>query len=272
MIPRFVAFLRRQPRWILIAIGLLWVAVLAGLDYVAPLELSFLTLYVAPVLFLVWFVGPAAGFLGAAVCAAFWIWEDVLSAHAHPTFKLHVTDWNLAVRAAFCSSSHGSSPSSSAPSSASGTWRRNDSSTTSGSPKRSRRASSRAATRRSGDWIATASAARPTGVAGDYYDFLPLEPGRTGIAVGDVAGKGLPAALLMASLQGSLRSLVTLSTNGPASLAADLEHPAPRPDGAEPLRHVLLGGLRRAAAFPDLGQRRPQRPDASSRRRAPSNG
>jgi sigma-B regulation protein RsbU (phosphoserine phosphatase) len=43
------------------------------------------------------------------------------------------------------------------------------------------------------------------GVGGDYYDFVSARPGRLGIAVGDVAGKGIPAALLMAGLQASLR-------------------------------------------------------------------
>ncbi len=43
------------------------------------------------------------------------------------------------------------------------------------------------------------------GVGGDYYDFLQIAGGRIGIAVGDVAGKGIAAALLMASLQASLR-------------------------------------------------------------------
>ena len=43
------------------------------------------------------------------------------------------------------------------------------------------------------------------GVGGDYYDFLELEDGRLGIAIGDVSGKGIAAALLMASLQASLR-------------------------------------------------------------------
>ncbi len=43
------------------------------------------------------------------------------------------------------------------------------------------------------------------GVGGDYYDFIGLPDGRMGIAIGDVSGKGIAAALLMASLQASVR-------------------------------------------------------------------
>ena len=51
-----------------------------------------------------------------------------------------------------------------------------------------------------------AGTCRPAfGVGGDYYDFLLLPDGRLGIAIGDVSGKGIPAALLMASLRASLR-------------------------------------------------------------------
>lgn len=45
------------------------------------------------------------------------------------------------------------------------------------------------------------------GVGGDYYDVFPLEDGRIGLAIGDVSGKGIAAALLMASLRASLRGV-----------------------------------------------------------------
>jgi len=45
-------------------------------------------------------------------------------------------------------------------------------------------------------------------VGGDFYDILPLDDGRVVVAVGDVAGKGSPAALLMALLLAILRTLV----------------------------------------------------------------
>ena len=42
-------------------------------------------------------------------------------------------------------------------------------------------------------------------VGGDYYDFLPLAQRRCGLAMGDVSGKGVPAALLIATLRASLQ-------------------------------------------------------------------
>lgn len=51
------------------------------------------------------------------------------------------------------------------------------------------------------------------GVGGDYYDFIELGRGKIGIAVADVAGKGMSAALLMSTVQASLRSQAP-SVNG----------------------------------------------------------
>jgi sigma-B regulation protein RsbU (phosphoserine phosphatase) len=55
------------------------------------------------------------------------------------------------------------------------------------------------------------------GVGGDYYDFLALPQGHLGVAIGDVSGKGIAAALMMASLQASLRGE---ATRAPENLAA----------------------------------------------------
>ena len=55
------------------------------------------------------------------------------------------------------------------------------------------------------------------GVGGDYYDFLGLPEGHLGVAIGDVSGKGIAAALMMASLQASLRGE---ATRAPENLAA----------------------------------------------------
>ena len=42
-------------------------------------------------------------------------------------------------------------------------------------------------------------------VGGDYFDFIPLDQNKIGIAIGDISGKGVPAALLMSNLQAVLR-------------------------------------------------------------------
>jgi sigma-B regulation protein RsbU (phosphoserine phosphatase) len=67
-----------------------------------------------------------------------------------------------------------------------------------------------------------AGACRPAlGVGGDYYDFVLLSPFRLGIAIGDVSGKGIPAALLMATLRAFLRGqTIQHTTGGQADLTA----------------------------------------------------
>jgi len=57
--------------------------------------------------------------------------------------------------------------------------------------------------------VETVGISRPANtVGGDFYDILPLNDGRLVITLGDVAGKGSPAALLMALLLAMLRTLV----------------------------------------------------------------
>jgi serine phosphatase RsbU (regulator of sigma subunit) len=52
-------------------------------------------------------------------------------------------------------------------------------------------------------------------VGGDYYDFLDLGQERIGLVVGDISGKGIAAALLMANLQANLRSRTAVAVESP---------------------------------------------------------
>jgi len=60
--------------------------------------------------------------------------------------------------------------------------------------------------------LSIAGACRPAiGVGGDYYDYLTFSNDLLGLVIADVAGKGIPAALLMAGLQASVRSIASPS-------------------------------------------------------------
>jgi serine phosphatase RsbU (regulator of sigma subunit) len=50
-------------------------------------------------------------------------------------------------------------------------------------------------------------------VGGDYFDYIPLTDNSLALCLGDVSGKGMPAALLMANLQATLRGQATLNSN-----------------------------------------------------------
>jgi serine phosphatase RsbU (regulator of sigma subunit) len=61
-------------------------------------------------------------------------------------------------------------------------------------------------------------------VGGDLYDVLELDEKRLAVIVGDVTGKGLPAAMLMASVLGSVRALSTAGLRGGELIAALNRH------------------------------------------------
>jgi sigma-B regulation protein RsbU (phosphoserine phosphatase) len=61
----------------------------------------------------------------------------------------------------------------------------------------------------------------PSVVGGDYFDVLKFNERKIGVCIGDVAGKGISAALLMANLQASFRAL-TSEAISPGTLVGKL--------------------------------------------------
>jgi serine phosphatase RsbU (regulator of sigma subunit) len=60
-------------------------------------------------------------------------------------------------------------------------------------------------------------------VGGDYFDFFEYPDGRVGVVVGDVAGKGMPAALLMTALKGGIQVLLADPPQDVAKLMSRLD-------------------------------------------------
>ena len=71
-------------------------------------------------------------------------------------------------------------------------------------------------------------------VSGDYYDFIRISPTRLAIAVADISGKGISAALLMANVQAALRSDVLRYRNGQPGIRQE------QIDTAEIVSHLNL--------------------------------
>jgi sigma-B regulation protein RsbU (phosphoserine phosphatase) len=72
-------------------------------------------------------------------------------------------------------------------------------------------------------------------IGGDYYDFYPLLNGKIRIVIGDVMGKGIPAAMLMILTRGAFRS-ASQATDGPGKTLAAMNN-------------ALIGDLRTLKSF-----------------------
>jgi serine phosphatase RsbU (regulator of sigma subunit) len=80
-------------------------------------------------------------------------------------------------------------------------------------------------------------------VGGDYYDVLELDERRLAVIVGDVTGKGLPAAMLMASVLGSMRALCSAGLRGCELIAALNRHVCTTNTSGERLVTLFYGEL-----------------------------
>jgi serine phosphatase RsbU (regulator of sigma subunit)/CHASE1-domain containing sensor protein/anti-sigma regulatory factor (Ser/Thr protein kinase) len=71
------------------------------------------------------------------------------------------------------------------------------------------------------DWKITYHYQPAREVGGDFYDFLRLEEGRLGLVIGDVSGKGIAAALVMANTQSVLRAIARRGNVPPGHVLAE---------------------------------------------------
>ena len=84
------------------------------------------------------------------------------------------------------------------------------------------------------------------GIGGDYYDYFNLDERRTGIAIADVAGKGIAAALLMSTVQASLRCQLVSENRSLAEVVSSMNRLLQRSTGDGGYATFFLAGFNRA--------------------------
>jgi diguanylate cyclase (GGDEF)-like protein len=94
-----IAFLNRQSRLALIAIGLMSLLVIGSVDYLTGYELSFSLFYLCPVLFSAWFLGRNFGFALSVASAIIWQFVNYLAGETHS--NVFITIWNSGIRLGF---------------------------------------------------------------------------------------------------------------------------------------------------------------------------
>jgi len=96
-------------------------------------------------------------------------------------------------------------------------------------------------------------------VGGDYYDFIPIDEHRMAFCLGDVTGKGLPASLLMANLQATLRGQ-TLTTGSPKTClerSNQLLFQSTSPEKFATLFYAILDSQNHQVYYSNAGQDNP---------------
>ena len=107
-----------------------------------------------------------------------------------------------------------------------------------------------------------------TEVGGDWYDVIPLADGRVGIAMGDVVGRGIPAASLMGQLRNGLRAYA-IEGHTPAAALERLDRMVQslNPGRMATLLYMVLDPDGRNAVFANAGHLPPLVVDADGRSR-----
>ena len=213
--------LQRQPRAVHTLVFASLFVLIAWPDLVLDPDLSLFALYLVPTLYSAWFLSVRWGYAGCLASAVVWMiddWGGATLYHHHPLIPY----WNvagrlvvLAVIVAMVNALKGA--------------------------LEDQYQAERRAVQREFDIASEVQSRllplRPPDyshldfgffyqpardVGGDYYDFIPFDSARMGLAVGDVSGKGLSSALLMASLQGLVRTNLAVRQGDVARFMTEL--------------------------------------------------
>ena len=89
-------FINRQPKWLVVVLGLLVIGVISITDYFTVTGMIFAPFYLLPIYLATWFVGTWAGIVMSIVSSLVWLLGDVTEniTYGHPS----VPYWNMAVR------------------------------------------------------------------------------------------------------------------------------------------------------------------------------
>ena len=96
-------------------------------------------------------------------------------------------------------------------------------------------------------------------VGGDYFDFIPIDENRLAFCVGDVSGKGIPAALLMSNLQATIRgqTILNVSTKDCLSLSNAVMFQNTDPEKFASLFYGILDARSHNLCFSNAGHNYP---------------
>jgi phosphoserine phosphatase RsbU/P len=202
------------------AIVIALLVLLAVVDIATNADLSFLAFYFLPVLLACWYLGRREGIVVAFASVVAWTLDD-LAAHRHYS-HIAIPIWNRAVDLSFflflswlvgaLKSAHESE-----------IRARTERLEHDLAIARDVQAALLPPRRQDDEHYAVAAECRQAfGVGGDAYDVVSLEGHALAVSIADVSGKGLPAALLMASFGASLRGLLSVRGDHLDLLAAEL--------------------------------------------------
>jgi sigma-B regulation protein RsbU (phosphoserine phosphatase) len=213
----FLVHFEKQSKRSLLINAYLTVAVVTIADYLLGERLSFFIVYFFPTLIIAWYVGRREGIVIASVSAAGVFLQDISSVH---TLAIHSANdiipyWDFLQRLALfvifsltiSSLRH---------------WEKEKVE----QEFRVAREVQSFMLPRTYPPMSTLSYnamfKSATTLSGDFYDCIALGRGRLGIVIGDVCGKGTPAALLMAHLHGVMRSHASTGGDDPGALMQTL--------------------------------------------------